>query len=266
MENPIFTLHGVVKAKGEMQDFTGPLALILQLLSKNKIEIKDISISLILEQYLQYLDAMSEMDLEIASEFVAMASHLVYIKTKMLVSGSDDVEELSDLISSLEDLQRRDTYIQIKAVTDRLSEMYRSNYGIMVKQPEYFEPDTSYKYAHDVKDLLSAFCQLLDKEELSSANAAKAVLYPQRIIYSVTEKASEILRTIKFRGATRINALIRSAQSRSEIVAVFIAVLELCRTGAIYLVGCDEDLTLCGSGPEQLNDDGLSGFDDNPAE
>lgn len=261
MESPIFTLHGVVKAKGEMQDFTGPLALILQLLSKNKIEIKDISISLILEQYLQYLDAMSEMDLEIASEFVAMASHLVYIKTKMLLSGDDGVEELNDLISSLEDLRRRDTYIQIKAVTGRLAEMYRSNYGLMVKPPEYFEPDTSYKYAHDIMDLVRAFCQLLDREEQSGANASKTVLYPQRIVYSVTEKASEILRTIKHRGATRISALIQSAQSRSEIVAVFIAVLELCRTGSIYLVDCDEDVTICGSGPDELDDDTLSDFD-----
>jgi segregation and condensation protein A len=88
MQNPIFTLHGVVKAKGEMQDFTGPLALILQLLSKNKIEIKDISISLILEQYLQYLDAMSEMDLEIASEFVAMASHLSIYRRKCLYQAA----------------------------------------------------------------------------------------------------------------------------------------------------------------------------------
>ena len=66
MENPIFTLTHVVKAKGEMEDFVGPLALILQLLSKNKIEIKDISISLILEQYLAYLDTLTAMDLEVA--------------------------------------------------------------------------------------------------------------------------------------------------------------------------------------------------------
>ncbi len=176
------------------------------------------------------------------------------------------MEELRDLISSLEDLQRRAAYIQIKAVTGILAEMYRSNCGLMVKRPEYFAPDASYKYAHDVKDLFSAFCQLLDREELSSSGAAKAVLYPQRVTYSVTEKASEILKTIKLRGAARISALIRSARSRSEIVAVFIAVLELCRTGAICLVGCDEDLTLCGSGREERGDDELSGFDESPAE
>lgn len=262
MENPIFTLQHVVKSKGEMQDFVGPLALILQLLSKNKIEIKDISVSLILEQYLSYLDSLSKMDLEVASEFVAMASYLVYIKTKMLLSGEEEVDELNDLISSLEELQRHDSYVQIKAVTGLLGEMYRSSYGLMVKQPEYIAPDNGYKYEHSIIDLLSAFSQLIDREELSGINASKAVAYPKRITYSVTEKASAILAHIKSHGAMQIRDLIADAESRSEMVAVFIAVLELCRTGVIYIVGCDAELTLCCSGPENADMDELPNFED----
>ena len=75
MENPTFHLEGIVKDKNELQDFSGPLSLILMLLSKNKIEIRDIKISEILDQYLEYLAEMERMDLEIASEFVQMASH-----------------------------------------------------------------------------------------------------------------------------------------------------------------------------------------------
>lgn len=262
MENPIFTLSNVVKTRGEMQDFTGPLSLILQLLSKNKIEIKDISISLILEQYLAYLDTMSEMNLEIASEFVAMASYLVYIKTKTLLSGNDDADELGELISSLEELKRRESLQQIKAVTGLLAEMYRSSYGLMVKPPEYLAPENEYKYEHNVIDLVSAFAQLIDREEVKGLNAAKAVIYPKRITYSVTEKASEILGYIRARGATQIHDLIADSRSRSEIVAVFIAVLELCRTGVIYLVGYEEDLVLCCSGPDTVDIDELPNFDD----
>ena len=70
MDNPSFFLEGVVRDKDELQNFEGPLSLILLLLSKNKIEIRDISISDILDQYLEYLDKMQSMDLEIASEFV----------------------------------------------------------------------------------------------------------------------------------------------------------------------------------------------------
>lgn len=86
MDNPTFHLDSVVKDKNELQDFDGPLSLILMLLSKNKIEIRDIKISEILDQYLEYLEQMEKMDLEITSEFVQMASHLLYIKTRTLLA------------------------------------------------------------------------------------------------------------------------------------------------------------------------------------
>ena len=90
MEAPIYHLEGVVKAKEEnMEDFVGPLDLILHLLSKNKMEIKDIQISLILDQYLEWMNKRKELDLEVASEFITMASHLIYIKTRMLLSIHD---------------------------------------------------------------------------------------------------------------------------------------------------------------------------------
>ena len=101
MENPSFYLEGVVREKNELQDFEGPLSLILMLLSKNKIEIRDIKISEILDQYLEYLDQMQQLDLEIASEFVQMASHLLYIKTKTLLTQEEEVSELEVLIASL---------------------------------------------------------------------------------------------------------------------------------------------------------------------
>ena len=84
-QEPTYHLEGIIKSKEEMEDFEGPLTLILMLLSKNKIEIRDIQISEILEQYLAYLDEMKAMDLEIASEFVQMASHLLYIKNELKI-------------------------------------------------------------------------------------------------------------------------------------------------------------------------------------
>ena len=92
MDNPIFKLEGVVheRAEEQLQDFEGPLDLILFLLSKNKIEIQDIPIAVILEQYLAYLEQRKQLDLEVASEFIAMAAHLMYIKTRMLLSIEDE--------------------------------------------------------------------------------------------------------------------------------------------------------------------------------
>ena len=90
MNEPTYHLTGIMRSGGELPaDFDGPLGVILQLLSKNKIDIEDVSISSILEQYLAYLEEMKAMDMEIASEFIAMASHLMLIKTKMLLSAAE---------------------------------------------------------------------------------------------------------------------------------------------------------------------------------
>ena len=117
MENPVFKLEKVVRSKSEeMQDFEGPLDLILFLLSKNKMEIQDISIALICDQYMTWLEQRQRMDLEVASEFVSMASHLVYIKTRMLLSIEDEEaqNEMDALIQSLEERRRSESYGKIK--------------------------------------------------------------------------------------------------------------------------------------------------------
>ena len=80
MNEPSYHLEGIVRTRSEeMEDFNGPLDVILLLLSKNKIEIEDVSITAILEQYLAYLDEMKRLDMEIASEFITMASHRLAI-------------------------------------------------------------------------------------------------------------------------------------------------------------------------------------------
>ena len=95
MGEPQYRLEGIVHTKSDvLEDFEGPLDVIFELLSKNKIEIQDVSISAILEQYLGYLDEMKRMDMEIASEFITMASHLMLIKTKMLHALSE-IRDLS---------------------------------------------------------------------------------------------------------------------------------------------------------------------------
>ena len=110
IETPIYHLEKVVKNREDLEDFNGPLDLILHLLSKNKMEIKDIQISLILDQYLAWMDQRRQLDLEVASEFVTMAAQLVYIKTRMLLSIHDEeaLTELEQLMASLEEHQRRE--------------------------------------------------------------------------------------------------------------------------------------------------------------
>ena len=259
--DPIFRLEGIVHGREDMEDFEGPLSLILQLLSKNKIEIRDISVSLILEQYLDYLRKMEEMDLEIASEFVAMASHLAYIKSKVLLA--DDVEEVSELeqlISSLESLQRRGDYEKIKAVTGRLSELFRQGSGYIVKLPEPLRDNREYRYIHDKNDLLNAFVKMTHRDDGTQIFTPQSVLsYPKPIIYPVADKAREIMNDLKINSKLHLYSLFLKCKSRSEIVATFVSILELCKAGTALLVGDGEntDLTYTGTDTEiNIEEDG----------
>ncbi len=130
MNEPVYHLDSVVRARAEtLEDFDGPLDVILLLLSKNKIEIQDVNITSILEQYLAWLDERKRMDMEVASEFIAMASHLMYIKTRMLLSKAEQEEAESDmeiLIRSLRERQSKEAYEQIKLAASQLSVLQRN--------------------------------------------------------------------------------------------------------------------------------------------
>ena len=140
MDEPRYHLGSVVHAKGEtLEDFDGPLDVILLLLSKNKIEIQDIQISAILEQYLAYLDEMKRMDMEIASEFIAMASYLMYIKTRMLLSRAEQEEaqsEMDKLVESLQKRQQQDAYQQIQKAAKQLAVRNELGLALFTKGPD----------------------------------------------------------------------------------------------------------------------------------
>ena len=169
MDEPRYHLGSVVHAKGEtLEDFDGPLDVILLLLSKNKIEIQDIQISAILEQYLAYLDEMKRMDMEIASEFIAMASYLMYIKTRMLLSKAEQEEaqsEMDKLVESLQKRQRQDAYQQIQKATKQLGARNELGLGLFTKGPEPYQPDQTYRYRHDRADLTAALAAMQDRTE-----------------------------------------------------------------------------------------------------
>lgn len=160
--DPTYFLEGIIHDKSEMADFEGPLSLILLLLSKNKIEIRDIKISDILDQYLEYLNAMEKLDLEIASEFVQMASYLLYIKTRMLLTEEKEVTELEQLIASLEQLKCKDTYAAVKTVTPMLEAAAQTGLHYLSRPPEPLPKAAGeYRYRIEEADLLRALLSVL---------------------------------------------------------------------------------------------------------
>ena len=240
MEEPRYHLDGVVHARAEtLEDFDGPLDVILLLLSKNKIEIQDISIASILEQYLAYLDEMKRMDMEIASEFIAMASYLMVIKTKMLLSLSEREEALSEmelLIRSLEERQRKEALDQVRTAVSFLEARNGLGSCCLTKEPEPVRLDKTYRYRHDPADLVRAMALLAERSERMlppPKSSFEGIV--GREPYPVTKKAAEILRKLIVGGVTRFKKLFAGSRSRSEVVATFLALLELCRQKSVAL-------------------------------
>ena len=257
MEDPNFYLEGILHEKEELKDFEGPLSLILMLLQKNKIEIRDIRISEILDQYLEYLNKMQEMDLEIASEFVRMASYLLYIKTKTLLSGDEEVSELEALIESLETLKCKDALTAVREVAPMLGNAYRQGALIYSRSPEP-APAVSkeYTYTHEPVELLKALLNIFrstDEKPPEMTGISQAI--PQRIVYSIRSKSRQILDRLRLRNIS-LNELYRECRSRSELVATFISVLELCSMGSLVVSvsrrGDGYDLSFAGGDIDEI--------------
>ncbi len=264
MEELTFHLSNVVKAREDaMEDFNGPLDLILSLLAKNKMEIKDIQISLILDQYLAWMDRRKALDLDVASEFVTMAAHLVYIKTRMLLSIHDEeaMSEMEQLIADLEAHQRRESYLKIQAVAPQLGERYLYGRDYITKVPEHLPLNKVYHYQHQPQDLfraVSLVMERLDNRLPPPMGAFEGIV--GREPYPVGDKASEVIQRLRSFGVTRFLSLFKGSRSRSEIVATFLAVLELCKACRVMLAGTAEDCTVTciddGSDLPELTVDG----------
>ena len=194
MQEPSYHLQAVVKSRDEREDFTGPLDLILMLLAKNKIEIRDIQISSLLDQYLAYLARMKEMDLEIASEFVQMASHLTYIKTRMLLaSDPEEVSELEVLVNALEQLQHRDMLNAVKEVAPRLGERAKAGFRLHTKEAE-LQLGQRYEYHSSGDELFRALAAMLLRSGApQQEEPALLRAMPQPITYGIKEKSEEIV-------------------------------------------------------------------------
>ena len=240
MAEPRYRLEGIVRTRSEeMEDFEGPLDVIFLLLSKNKIEIQDVSITAILEQYLAYLDEMKRLDMEIASEFISMASHLMLIKTKMLLSAAEQQEaeeELDVLRQSLIERQRKEAMEQIRTALSWLEPRNEIGRCIFTKDPEPLRKKRDYEYKHDPMDLLRALDAIAER----SANqlpppTMNFVGIVGKEPYPVARKAGEVLRQLLLRGMERLKNLFKGNRSRSEIVATFLAILELCKTNTVSL-------------------------------
>ena len=240
MGEPQYRLQGIVHTRSEeMEDFEGPLDVIFLLLSKDKIEIQDVSITAILEQYLAYLEEMKRLDMEIASEFITMASHLMLIKTKMLLSAAEQAEaenELDLLRQTLMERKRKEAMDQIRLAITELEPRNEIGRNLFTKEPEPLKREQGYRYKHTVADLLRALDMITER---NARQLPPPTANFQGIVgkepYPIGKKTGEVLRQLVLRGVERMKNLFKGNRSRSEVVATFLAILDLCKTNAVTL-------------------------------
>lgn len=213
--------------------FDGPLDLLLHLLSKNRIDIRDIPIAEILEQYLEYLDAMRALDIEVTGDFVAMAAQLIYIKSRMLLPVYDE-EAAEDpraaLIETLLDYQR------VKAAGGLLLDRYALGQDLFTRGRETPLAETDVPYQHTADQLRRAVKAILERagRRLPPPIAAFDGVIGGRKV-TVEEKVTELLQ--RFRSSKELDfaQIVLACEDRTEIVAVFLAVLELSGKGRLHI-------------------------------
>ena len=240
MGEPKYRLEGIVHTRSDvMEDFEGPLDVIFLLLSKNKIEIQDVSITAILEQYLTYLEEMKRLDMEIASEFITMASHLMLIKTKMLLSAAEAAEaesELDLLRQSLIERQRKEAIEQIRLSITILEPRNDVGRCMFTKEPEPIPKEAGYRYQHEPADLLRALDSIAERNQRRLPPPTvnfKGIVGKEP--YPVTKKSTELVRSLILRGIQRLKNLFKGNRTRSEVVATFLAILELCKSNHVNI-------------------------------
>ncbi|HXF11311.1 MAG TPA: segregation/condensation protein A [Desulfuromonadaceae bacterium] len=217
--------------KVQFEVFEGPLDLLLYLIKKEEVDIYEVNLTKLATQFIEYIDTMRLLDLEIAGEFLVMASTLMYIKSRELlpvdqqtqVEGEDEGEDPRwELIRQLVEYKKfKDAAAKLQTLEARQENIYPRVPGKLEFESETPapKPDVS------IFDLLNAVNAVLKRFEKREGAARE--IYEDK--WTVSEKIEFVLKTITERGSVKFSDLFAGAASRGEVVCTFLALLELIR-------------------------------------
>ncbi len=207
-----------------LDQFEGPLDLLLTLIQKNKVSIQDIPISIICDQYLEAINEAQQLDMDVASEFLVMASELMLIKSKMLLPRPED--ETEDPRAGLADALLH--FQQAKEAAAKLAPMYAYYSGRMVKDTDEISVDKTYVHDQEVTALCAAVRRIIAYNN-ALERAATTAFTPMisKPIIPVEIKIVSILKTIEKRGVASVEELIIDEVTLPDLIASFLGVLEL---------------------------------------
>lgn len=213
--------------------YEGPLDLLLALIAKNKMNICDIKISVIFDQYMEYVEDLKKMDMEVAGEFIQMASELMLIKSKMLLPKKEE-DPREELVRTLME------YKTAKEAAAKLALLENEFHGRFEKDTDEVSGDKTVLDDMDVAILSAALSKLIlrmsEKEEKQNTKPIEAIdpIIKKKIV-PVPVRIVHVLRMMYKRSVIHFDELFEDVRSRSGIVATFYAILELLKSGRIEL-------------------------------
>ncbi|HEX9859782.1 MAG TPA: segregation/condensation protein A [Nitrospirota bacterium] len=219
--------------------FEGPLDLLLHLIKKSEVEIYDISITEIAEQYLEYIDMMKELDLDIAGEFLVMAATLTQIKSRMLLPPKEGEEEEEGADPRAELIARLVEYKKFKEAAEDLGQREEFWREVFVRQgrgawEDEDEPMQEELFNFGLFDLLDAFRRVLKNMPVDRYHEI------HRDSVSITDKINQILALVDEFKSITFGSLFENDRTREQVVVSFLALLELARRRAIKLMQVEE--------------------------
>ncbi|HEV2666942.1 MAG TPA: segregation/condensation protein A, partial [Blastocatellia bacterium] len=215
----------------KLEIFEGPLDLLLYLIKKDEIDIYDIPIAHITEQYLAYLGLMQELDISVAGDFLVMASTLIYIKSKMLLPPDPDVDGEEDLSEDprAELIERLLEYQKFKSASQMLYSRVEIESACYTRGP--IETDSSNpEVSATLFDLLRVFREVLKRAE------AQVEMEIARDEMTIAEKFAQIHAMLEERVQINVRELFEMSRSKRELIITFLALLELVKGWKIYLI------------------------------
>jgi segregation and condensation protein A len=216
--------------KIKLDIFEGPLDLLLHLIKKEQVSIYDIPIARITEQYLEYLQLMKELDIEIASDFLVMAATLIYIKSKMLLPRDSQAAEAAEEEDPRKELiQQLLEYQKYKAAAETLWTRAQVEQAIFTRAPMETD-ETNPEIAATAYDLFEAFRRAMErlKERVQVEIAREEV--------TMAEKIAEIRHRLEAQEQIDADELFDQARTKSELITIFLALLELVKESVIRLM------------------------------
>ena len=228
--------------KFTIQTFEGPLALLLSLIKKNEMNICDMQIHVIFDQYMDYMHTMEKLDIDIACEFITMASELMLIKSQMMLPRAAEakkrIDELKEAIMA---------YANAKNAAQYLREQMAKNEGVAYREPQ--EPEIGIPLNYELKVLERAFKRMLARDKIMKDVQQRAPektlenLFKKRVT-PIPEKVISVMRYLHRYGETDFERIILNNDNRSDVVATFAAILELIKFQRVFLGGDYDNPTL----------------------